>query len=255
MVQLLLLFHFSLNLLFILCALSSHFGLVKIVNRVAVVELVSTARSAGGGIDIVATVRDASGVPVTGRALSCWIRSTCGLVRDMVPGWVDTYAWLSIKENMDRGVPGFRGEAASMSELYLPSYCSGAGYPKYVRPSNLSFSSYCQTKLNRFLLRSLTCIKLQTAHTCSPSSFTISDRSQDYPSFFLRKRLREFSMLQIPFLCPHLTQSQTNLCRRCSSGCNQPVYLDHKALYLSKECELTGIFLGRGRYSVALMES
>ena len=140
MVRLLLLFHFSLNLFLIFYALSSHFVLVKIVNRVAVVELVSTARSAGGGIDIVATVRDASGVPVTGRALSCWIRSTCGLVRDMVPGWSDTYAWLAIMKNLGNGIGGFRGEDASMSEVYLPAFCSGSGYPKYVRPCDLSFS-------------------------------------------------------------------------------------------------------------------
>jgi hypothetical protein len=104
---------------------------LQVSNRVAVVELVSTTTNAHGGIDIVASVRDANGAPVSGRALSCWVRSTCGLVNDMAPGWVDTLSWIQIANSLNAG-PGTIGLESPMSELALPSYCSTAGYPPYV---------------------------------------------------------------------------------------------------------------------------
>ena len=84
-----------------------------------------------------ATVRDASGAPVTGRSLSCWIRSTCGLVRDTVPGWVDSATSIAISKALPYT------EDLFTSQMFLPSYCSGAGYPEYVRFSDRSNSQCC----------------------------------------------------------------------------------------------------------------
>ena len=92
----------------------------------------STNAGANGGIDIVASVLDTSGAPVTGRPLSCWIRSTCGLVQDMIPGWVDTWEFFTMANKL--GVGANLGSIPSaLSVLSLPSYCSSAGYPAYVR--------------------------------------------------------------------------------------------------------------------------
>ena len=103
---------------------------LQITNRVSSVQFVSANAGVNGGIDIVASVLDASGAPVTGRSLSCWIRSTCGLVQDMVPGWVDTWEWITMANNLKVG-PG--NDPSPLSALSLPSYCSSAGYPSYVR--------------------------------------------------------------------------------------------------------------------------
>jgi hypothetical protein len=108
------------------------FLFVQVENRVAVVELVSTTVNADGGLDIVASARDANGLPVDNRFLSCWVRSTCGLVNDMVPGWVDTFAWLQIAKSLNVD-PGTLGLESPLSELSLPSFCADAGYPQYVR--------------------------------------------------------------------------------------------------------------------------
>ncbi len=105
----------------------------QITNRVAVVQLASANPNADRGIDIVALVRDSNGAPVAGRSLSCWIRSTCGLVKGMVPGWSDTFTWLTIAS----ATPGVstppEKSQSSLSEISLPSYCGDAGYPQYVR--------------------------------------------------------------------------------------------------------------------------
>jgi len=92
---------------------------------------VSANTGVNGGIDIVASVLDASGAPVAGRSLSCWIRSTCGLVEDMVPGWVDTWEWFIMALKLGVAFSGTTPSALSL--LSLPSYCSSAGYPAYVR--------------------------------------------------------------------------------------------------------------------------
>lgn len=105
---------------------------LQVSNRVAAVKLVSSTPNSNGGIDIVASVHDANGAPVSGRSLSCWVRSTCGLVNDMAPGWVDTLTWIQIANSLNVG-PGTTGLESPMSELALPSYCSTAGYPRYVR--------------------------------------------------------------------------------------------------------------------------
>ena len=105
---------------------------LQIANRVSSVQFVSANAGANGGIDIVASVLDASGGPVTGRPLSCWIRSTCGLVEDMVPGWVDTWEWITMADTLKVG-PDQKKKPSPLSVLHLPSYCSSAGYPSYVR--------------------------------------------------------------------------------------------------------------------------
>ncbi len=102
---------------------------MQIVNRVASVSLRSSSSDGSAGVDIVATALDASGSPVPGRCLSCWVRSTCGLSADLVPGWAETYAWMVISRTI--GVGPFN--PPSSATLFMPRYCSGAGYPKYVR--------------------------------------------------------------------------------------------------------------------------
>ena len=102
----------------------------QITNRVSSVTFVSATSGANGGIDILASVLDANGAPVIGRPLSCWIRSTCGLVEDMIPGWTDTWSWIIMANNLDVG-PGTN--PSEQAALPLPSYCNGAGYPSYVR--------------------------------------------------------------------------------------------------------------------------
>ena len=103
---------------------------LQITNRVSSVQFVSATAGSNGGMDIVASVLDASGAPVPGRPLSCWVRSTCGLVQDMVPGWTDTWEWITMANRLNVGPDGVSKPTAS---LFLPSYCSGAGYPSYVR--------------------------------------------------------------------------------------------------------------------------
>ena len=116
-------------------SLLSLFGFVcdmflQITNRVSSVQFVSATAGSNGGVDIVASVLDASGAPVPGRSLSCWVRSTCGLVEDMAPGWTDTWEWITMANSLNVG-PGQPSQPTST--LSLPSYCSGAGYPSYVR--------------------------------------------------------------------------------------------------------------------------
>ena len=103
---------------------------LQITNRVSSVQFVSATAGSNGGVDIVASVLDASGAPVPGRSLSCWVRSTCGLVEDMIPGWTDTWEWITMANRLDLGPGGLSKPTAS---LFLPSYCSSAGYPSYVR--------------------------------------------------------------------------------------------------------------------------
>jgi len=103
---------------------------LQVTNRVSSVQFVSATAGSNGGVDIVASVLDASGAPVPGRSLSCWVRSTCGLVEDMVPGWTDTSEWITMANSLNVG-PG--EPAQPTSTLSLPSYCSSAGYPSYVR--------------------------------------------------------------------------------------------------------------------------
>ena len=105
---------------------------LQVTNLVSSVHLVSTIAGTNGGIDIVASVLDTSGAPVTGRPLSCWIRSTCGLVQDMIPGWVDTWAWATMALKLGVG-PNTGNIPSALSVLSRPSYCSSAGYPAYVR--------------------------------------------------------------------------------------------------------------------------
>ncbi len=102
----------------------------QITNRVSSVTLVSATSGANGGIDILASVLDANGAPVIGRPLSCWIRSTCGLVEDMIPGWTDTWNWMIMANSLGVG-PG--NNPSEQAALPLPSYCDSAGYPSYVR--------------------------------------------------------------------------------------------------------------------------
>jgi hypothetical protein len=102
----------------------------QITNRVASVNLISVGANTNGGVDILASVLDASGAPVTGRPLSCWVRSVCGLVQDMIPGWLDTLGWIKTANRLQVG-PG--GSPSPLSALSLPSYCRDAGYPSYVR--------------------------------------------------------------------------------------------------------------------------
>ena len=103
---------------------------LQVTNRVSSVQFVSATAGSNGGMDIVASVLDASGAPVPGRSLSCWVRSTCGLVEDMVPGWTDTWEWMTMANSLNVG-PG--NSPQPTSTLSLPSYCSSAGYPSYVR--------------------------------------------------------------------------------------------------------------------------
>jgi hypothetical protein len=85
----------------------------------------------------VASVLDASGSPLAGHSLSCWIRSTCGLVQDVVPGWAESYSWYTIAEKLNAG-QGMRSSPSPL--LFLPGFCSDAGYPPYVRGSQLFLS-------------------------------------------------------------------------------------------------------------------
>ena len=117
------------------CVRVSLFGFVldiflQITNRVSSVQFVSATAGSNGGVDIVASVLDASGAPVPGRSLSCWVRSTCGLVEDMVPGWTDTSEWITMARSLNVGP---NSPSQPTSTLSLPSYCSSAGYPSYVR--------------------------------------------------------------------------------------------------------------------------
>ena len=105
---------------------------LQVTNRVSSVQFVSATAGSNGGVDIVASVLDASGAPVSGRSLSCWVRSTCGLVDDVVPGWSDTWDWITMVNSLPGNV-GLGNSPQPTSTLSLPSYCSGAGYPSYVR--------------------------------------------------------------------------------------------------------------------------
>jgi hypothetical protein len=150
--------------------LCSHSSFVQISNRVAGVQFVSASPNADKGIDIVASVRDASGAPVVGRSLSCWIRSTCGLVNAMVPGWSDTFSWIRIADSLRAG-PGTGSESAT-SELSLPSYCSSAGYPQYVRLIIMHHYHFKNSYglLSRFLIS----IRALMPLTCLASCLNIS---------------------------------------------------------------------------------
>ena len=99
-----------------------------------------------------ASVRDASGSPVVARCLSCWIRSRCGLVNAMVPGWADSFSWIRLGDSLRIG-PG-RGSESATSELSLPSYCSSAGHPQYVRFFMMRHSHFKLTEFisSRFLM-------------------------------------------------------------------------------------------------------
>ena len=97
------------------------------------VQLVSTAINGNGSIDIEASVLDESGLPLSGHSLSCWIQSACGLVEDLIPGWAESYSWLNIAKKLNVDPIGFPGTPSP--SLFLPKYCSNAGYPSYVRSS------------------------------------------------------------------------------------------------------------------------
>ena len=97
---------------------------LQVSNRVAAVELVSSTPNANGGIDIVASVHDANGAPVSGRSLSCWVRSTCGLVNDMAPGWVDTLTWIQIANSLNVGPGTERTIPALIYVAFPPHPCN-----------------------------------------------------------------------------------------------------------------------------------
>ena len=143
---------------------------LQILNRVSSVQFVSANAGANGGIDIVASVLDASGAPVAGRPLSCWIRSTCGLVEDMVPGWVDTWEWITMADTLKVG-PG-QDPPSPLSALHLPSYCSSAGYPQYVRL--IIMHHYHFKNSYGFLSRFLISIRALTPLTCLASCLNIT---------------------------------------------------------------------------------
>ncbi len=74
----------------------------------------------------------------------------------MAPGWIDTFAWIQIANSLGVG-PGTIGLESPMSELSLPSYCPGAGYPQYVRV----FLTFPSTNSRLILLRFLIYIRVQ----------------------------------------------------------------------------------------------
>jgi hypothetical protein len=103
---------------------------VQVSNSISSVVLVSTSTNGNSGIDIVASILDETGSPLAGHSLSCWIQSTCGLAQDWIPGTAESFSWLKITKTLNLG-PGFFPSSAS-NTLFLPRYCSGAGYPAYV---------------------------------------------------------------------------------------------------------------------------
>lgn len=64
----------------------------------------------------------------------------------MVPGWADTFSWIRLADSLQEG-PG-RGPESATSELSLPSYCSSAGHPQYVR---FFMTRYSYLKLTEFI--------------------------------------------------------------------------------------------------------